>query len=134
MKVQNRKNLWFRSATSSWKLPSWQVFKVTWMEPIRGSVTTFWGYKDKGKGLLHFLDDILWRLVYLSPQSISTWFLKYWVSLDFFSISKYQVWKIKKLIWFPNWYLQATQAVNIKFELTKNRVCFEIDFYRPHRQ
>ena len=65
MKVQNRKNLWFRSATSSWKLPSWQVFKVTWKEPIRGTVTTFWGYKDKGKGLLNFLDDILWRLGYL---------------------------------------------------------------------
>ena len=35
------------------------------MEPIRGTVTTFWGYKDKGKGLLHFLDDISLRLGYL---------------------------------------------------------------------
>ena len=24
----------------------------------RTVLTTFWGYKDKGKGLLHFLDDI----------------------------------------------------------------------------
>ena len=35
------------------------------MEPIRGTVTTFWGYEDKGKGLLHFLDDILLSLGYL---------------------------------------------------------------------
>ena len=63
------------------------------------------------------------------PLSISTWFLKYRVSLEFFSISKYQVWKIKKSIWFRNWFLQATQAVKIKFELEKKSSWFWTRFF-----
>ena len=67
----------------------------------------------------------------LYPLSISTWFLKYRVSLDFFSILKYQDEKIKKSIWFRNWFLQATQAVKVKFELDrKNQVCFKLDFFQ----
>ena len=63
------------------------------------------------------------------PLSISTWFLKYRVSLEFFSISKYQVWNIKKSIWFRNWFLQATQAVKIKFELEKKSSWFWTRFF-----
>ena len=63
------------------------------------------------------------------PLFISTWLLKYWVSLDFLSISKYQVWKIKKSIWFRNWFLQATQAVKIKFELEKKSSLFRNRFF-----
>ena len=67
----------------------------------------------------------------LYPLSISTWFLKYRVSLDFFSISKYQDEKMKKLIWFRNWFLKATQAVKVKFELDrKNQVGFKLNFFR----
>ena len=49
----------------------------------------------------------------------------------FFSISKYQDEKIKKWIWFRNWFLQATQAVKVKFELDrKNQVGFKLNFFR----
>ena len=54
--------------------------------------------------------------------------LDFW-NIECHSISKYQVWKIKKSIWFRNWFLQATQAVKIKFELEKKSSWFWTRFF-----
>ena len=53
--------------------------------------------------------------------TISTWFLKYQVSLIFFFNFEISSLRNQKSIWFRNWFLQATQAVKIKFELEKKK-------------
>ena len=54
------------------------------------------------------------------PLLICTWFLKNQVRQTGFLACKNR---------FRNWFLQATQAVKTKFELKKNQVWFEIDFF-----